>query len=563
MPNSRLFLLIALMACAFLIYQQWQIDYAPAAPAPAPVQELVDNVPPADAIPEAAQDSSDPPADIPTPGVAQTPAAQPEAAIYSESGDLITVQTDVLDLKISTRGGAIVEATLRDYPVKLKTPDTKVQLLSSDPATLFLAQSGIVSNTHPSADHTQTFTVEQSRFVLGDGAEELVVPMTWSAGGTTLTKTYRFARGSYVVGLEQALRNNSDQEWIGSDYQQLVRRPPPEVSGSAFSNPERYSFIGTGLYTAEGKYEKFDFEDLDDKAIARSGAAAWAAMVQHYFVTAWVPPAEQQAQLEAVAVDRGQRYRIRTLSPSQRVAPGAMGYFPSTLFVGPKLHDQIEPLAEGLILTVDYGIFTPFSKILFWLLDKIHTLTGNWGWAIVLLTVLVKAVFYKLSEAQYRSTAKLRKLQPRIQQLKERHGDDKQKFNVAMMEIYKKEKVNPLGGCLPILVQIPVFFALYWVLLESVELRQADFMLWINDLSSPDPLFILPVINGAAMFLTTKLSPNPAADPIQQRIFLAMPIVFSVMFAFFQAGLVLYWTVNAVLSLAQQWVITKRVEASG
>ena len=389
-----------------------------------------------------------------------------------------------------------------------------------------------------------------------------MVPLTWRSGDTQVIKTFRFARGAYAIDVQQTLTNNSATEWVGSGYQQLVRRPPPQVSGSAFSNPERYSFLGAGLYTEGNKYEKFDFEDLDDSMESREGQSAWAAMVQHYFLTAWVPPAEQSTKLEAQSVSAN-RYRVRTVNPVTRVAAGDVGYFPTTLFVGPKLHDQIEPLADGLVLTVDYGIFTPFSKILFWLLDKIHSLTGNWGWAIVLLTVLVKAMFYKLSEAQYRSTAKMRKLQPRIQQLKERFGDDKQKFNVAMMEIYKKEKVNPLGGCLPILVQIPVFFALYWVLLESVELRQADFMLWISDLSSPDPYFILPVINGAAMFMTTKLSPNPAADPIQQKIFLAMPIVFSVMFAFFQAGLVLYWTVNAVLSLAQQWFITKRVEASG
>ncbi len=561
MPNTRLFLLIALGACTYIIYQQWQLDYGVPAPTVDTTTPSVDPAPSSlDAIPDIAPlpQTGSGADDLPV------PVAQPGPAVNAQvtgNAETISVLTDVLDLTISTRGGAVIAATLRDYPVKLKQPDIKIELLSDQPSTLFSAESGLVSNTHPSADHSQIFSAERSSYEMGS-AEELLVPLTWSEGGTTVTKSYRFSRGSYAIEVQQTLANNTDKQWVGSGYQQLVRRPPPEIEGSAFSNPERYSFQGTGLYTATGKYEKFDFEDLDDKTIAREGQAAWAAMVQHYFVTAWVPPADQNVKLEAQPVSAN-RYRVRSVSPVSRVEAGAVGYFPTTLFVGPKLHDQIEPLAEGLVLTVDYGIFTPFSKILYWLLDKIHGLTGNWGWAIVLLTVLVKAMFYKLSEAQYRSTAKMRKLQPRIQQLKERFGDDKQKFNVAMMEIYKKEKVNPLGGCLPILVQIPVFFALYWVLLESVELRQADFMLWITDLSSPDPLFILPVINGAAMFLTTKLSPNPAADPIQQKIFLAMPIVFSVMFAFFQAGLVLYWTVNAVLSLAQQWFITKRVEAGG
>ncbi|MEM9532049.1 MAG: membrane protein insertase YidC [Pseudomonadota bacterium] len=572
MPNTRLFLLIAIFACAFLMYQQWQLDYAPPPPPPAgsTAQTATD-------IPETGAAAVDAlvPGDVPTapsavdadvPAVVSQPAVAPAEAESTgpESGQLIRVTTDVLDVDLNVIGGQVQRALLLEYPLKLKTPELKVTLLNTDPLSRFVAQSGLVSNSHASPDHRQRYTAERTEYVLEDGQEELIVPLTWEQDGITVVKTFRFQRGQYAVAVDHAVSNESATAWVGSDYRQMIRRRPPEPEGSGFTNPERYSFLGAGLYTADNKYEKIDFEDLDSRAVARDGTTSWVAMVQHYFVTAWVPPAEQRAQLEAQAVSvQNQQYRVRSVSPAIRVAPGENGYFTGTLFVGPKLHDQIEPLAEGLVLTVDYGIFTPFSKILYWLLDKIHSLTGNWGWAIVLLTVLVKAAFYKLSEAQYRSTAKLRKLQPRIQQLKERYGDDRQKFNVAMMEIYKKEKVNPLGGCLPILVQIPVFFALYWVLLESVELRQADFMLWINDLSSPDPLFILPVINGAAMFMTTKLSPNPAADPIQQRIFLAMPIVFSVMFAFFQAGLVLYWTVNAVLSLAQQWFITKRIDAAG
>ncbi len=557
MANSRIFLIIAIFAMGFLLWTQWQADYGqrPERP-PTPVAEgnddgMTPTVPDvSDAVPEL--DPSTAPAEL-------EPA--PDPALQSQPGKRVRVLTDVLDLELSTAGGELRSALLLEYPVELDQPDVKVQLLNPDPRQYFVAQTGLVSNSHQSADHRQEFTAEAGEYRLAAGRDELAVPLTWRGDGITVTKTYRFRRGSYQVEVEQRVANDSDVPWVGSAYRQLQRSQRSEEEGSSFTNPERYSFFGASLYSTQEKYEKFDFEDLDDGPVRRETAGGWVGMVQHYFVTAWVPPADNTETLEASRIPGTPRYLVRAISPARSVAPGASAVFPATLWVGPKLQDRLEDIAAGLELTVDYGIFTPFSKILFWILEKIHSVVANWGWSIVLLTVLVKALFYKLSEAQYRSTAKMRKLQPRIQALKERHGDDRQKFNMAMMEIYKKEKVNPLGGCLPILIQIPVFLALYWVLLESVELRQAGFMLWIDDLSSPDPYFVLPIINGAAMFMTTKLSPNPAADPMQQRIMLAMPLVFSVMFAFFQAGLVLYWTVNAILSLAQQWFITKRIEA--
>jgi YidC/Oxa1 family membrane protein insertase len=301
------------------------------------------------------------------------------------------------------------------------------------------------------------------------------------------------------------------------------------------------------------------------EAYQRSFADGWLSMIQHYFFAAWIPPVgELNSYSTQVYSPSGfPRYIARAVSPAVNVAAGASHEFQSRLYVGPKLQDDLDDIAPGLGHTVNYGIFTVFSKPLFWLLSNIHKVVGNWGWAIVLLTVLIKLLFFKLTEAQYRSMARMRKLQPRIEQLKERYGDDRQRMSQAMMEMYKTEKVNPLGGCLPILIQIPIFIALYWVLLESVELRQAPFMLWIDNLTARDPYFILPVLNAVFMMLTQKLTPTAGMDPLQRKIMQFMPIGFSFMFAFFPAGLVLYWATNAGLSLAQQWYITRKIEAGG
>jgi YidC/Oxa1 family membrane protein insertase len=557
---------MGLAGVGFMMFQAWQQDYGPKPPPiDAGLSQTGSQLPaPAADVPQAGSLPED--ASVPQPVVTQ-PGLDPVAAADADAeAELIHVRTDVLDLTLSTRGGDVIEANLLDYPVAVNQPEKKVRLFSVQPAFFHVAQSGLLSSSHESPDHRQLFTAEASEYTLREGAETLDVELTWQGEqGLQVKKRYTFERGSYRVAVSQQIVNNSAAPWVGAQYRQLQRVAPPVSDKNGFSNPERYSFLGAALFTPEEKYEKFDFEDLQEANVSRESASAWAAMVQHYFLTAWVPAADEVNALSTAVVGSGpgQRYLVRLISPSVEIAAGGEQQMTTELFVGPKLQDELDELADGLELTVDYGIFTPFSKILFWLLGNIYDLVGNWGWGIILLTVLVKAVFFKLTEAQYKSMAKMRKLQPRIQQLKERFGDDRQQFNVQMMEIYKKEKVNPLGGCLPMLVQIPVFIALYWVLLESVELRQASFMLWLQDLSSPDPYFILPIINGAAMFVTTKLSPNPAADPVQQKVMLAMPLVFSVMFAFFQSGLVLYWAVNSVLSLAQQWVITKRIDAEG
>jgi YidC/Oxa1 family membrane protein insertase len=358
--------------------------------------------------------------------------------------------------------------------------------------------------------------------------------------------------------------NESGETWSGSRYEQLQRTQAVDQDEGGFTNPGRYSFKGIGFYSPEEKFEKVDFEDIATDPYQRSFADGWLAMIQHYFFAAWIPPAGQTNaySTQVFSPEGWPRYIARSVSPTVRVAPGSRHEFSSRLFVGPKLQDQLEDIAPGLQHTVNYGIFTVFSKPLFWLLSLIHDFVGNWGWAIVLLTVLIKLAFFKLTEAQYRSMARMRKLQPRIEALKERYGDDRQSMSQAMMEMYRQEKVNPLGGCLPILVQIPIFIALYWVLLESVELRQAPFVGWITNLSARDPYFILPILNAAFMIMTQRLTPTAGMDPLQRKMMNAMPVVFSVMFAFFPAGLVLYWATNAGLSLAQQWYITRKIAAS-
>ncbi len=562
MSNARPFLLIALAMLGFMLYQQWQLDFGPKPPAPS-VEERVDlSAESPDTIPVLTTGDSTPAAvvdddSVPTLNATAEPVSEPTAA-----GDAITITTDVLELKINTIGGEVEHVTLLDYPVELKAPEQKVVLLNREQR--FVAQSGLISSSHNVRGHAQPYQTAQTEYALSDNSDELVVPLTWrSDDGVLVTKTFRFTRGGYAIDVEHSIDNQSDTAFVGAQYQQLQRYAPADEKKS-YSDPSRFSFLGGGLYSEAQRYEEFELDDFDSVRYEQQ-QATWVAMIQHYFLAAWIPPADQPTTLETQQLGSGAstRYLVRGVSNAATVAAGTQGQLNTTLWVGPKLQEPLDELADGLELTVDYGIFTPLSKVLFWIMKKIHSFVGNWGLAIVLLTVVVKAIFYKLSEAQYRATAKQRKLQPRITALRERFGDDKQKLNMEIMQLFQKEKVNPLGGCLPLLVQMPVFFALYWVLLESVELRQAPFMLWLQDLSSPDPFFVLPIINGAAMWATMKLSPNPMADPIQQRIFTAMPVIMSIMFAFFQSGLVLYWATNAVLSLVQQWYITRKIDREG
>ena len=567
MANLRPMLFMGLLVLAYMMWIEWQKDYG-VKPQPQPQQTAQTTSPGLD-VPQSGTTAANTPltGDLPTPdaGLASSGPDTASQAVMTGAGDLLTVTTDVLDVKIDLVGGTVVSAKLLDYPVEFDVPGIKVDLFNATGPELFIAQSGLLSRTS-APNHTSTYQADSLDYILSESADEIRVPLTWTdADGIQVTKTLIFKRGKYDIGVRHTVSNRSNESWSGSRYDQLQRSIIADRDDGGFTNPGRYSFFGIGFYSPDEKFEKVDFEDVASEPYERNISDGWLSMVQHYFFSAWIPPATQinTYSTKLYSPDGFPRYIARAVSPVVEVAVGASHEFESRLYVGPKLQDEIEEVAPGLGHTVNYGIFTVFSKPLFWLLSKIHNYVGNWGWAIVLLTVLIKLLFFKLTEAQYRSMARMRKLQPRIEQLKERYGDDRQRMSQAMMEMYKTEKVNPLGGCLPILVQIPIFIALYWVLLESVELRQAPFILWIENLTARDPYFVLPVLNAAFMMLTQRLTPTAGMDPLQRKIMQFMPIGFSFMFAFFPAGLVLYWATNAGLSLAQQWYITRKIEAAG
>jgi YidC/Oxa1 family membrane protein insertase len=536
------------MALAFvllLIWQAWQQDYG-AKPAAVTVQ-------PAAEIPAAPEQPADTPS---APATAEVPAPGAPAApeVLSKEGQRIRVSTDVLQVEISAVGGDLRRLDLPAYPVAADKPEQPVRLFHEQAEKLFIAQSGLLSQ-NGAPDHHAEYQIAQTEYRLADNADELKVPLTWSnAQGAQVTKVYTFRRGSYEIGVSHEVKNTGAEEWKGRLYAQFQRAPESGMSGFI------YTYTGAVLSSAENKYEKISFDDMQKKNLARDVQGGWAALIQHYFVGAWVPDAQARNHYYTKALE-GPRYLVGVVQPEQTIAPGQSATLAIKLYAGPKLQDRLKEVAPNLDLTVDYGVLTIIAQPLFWLLEYIYKLVGNWGWAVVLLTLLVKLVFYHLSAASYRSMANMRKLQPRIQAIRERHGDDRRAMGQAMMALYKTEKINPLGGCLPVLVQIPVFIALYWVLLESVELRQADFVLWINDLSSKDPYYILPLIMGATMLIQMKLSPPPP-DPLQAKVMMILPVVFTFFFAFFPSGLVLYWVVNNALSILQQWHITRRIEAA-
>lgn len=558
MNNQKNIYLIIMMFLGFLLYVQWQKDYAQPNESTTTVQTTHEQNQDTPQLPnETPMASND--ADIPQPtaAVSQTETPQVNNSPAATTDVISRVETPLLKLEFSAVGGALVYAELKQYP--LKKNEAKNVILMDYRNQPYRAESGLVGS-QINFTHKDIFTTEQAALSVSEQPVDLV--FTSRKDGATLTKTYQISPDSYAIKVSQRVTNQTGQSISLSDYQQIKRNNPWGNVSTSFTNPGRYSFKGAGYFDTENGYETLDFSDLEEEKINKTmGPGAWIAMVQHYFFTGIVPEASQVSVQTQYTAGSQYPYLIRYITPAKNIAQDTSEVFNSTWFVGPKLQDELPAIAKGLDLTVDYGVFTAISKPLFWLLEKIHGFVGNWGWAIVLLTILIKLVFFKLSEAQYKSMARMRKLQPRITTLKERYKDDKPKFNQEMMALYQKEKVNPLGGCLPILIQIPVFIALYWVLLESVELRQAPFILWIQDLSSPDPYFILPAINAAAMVMTQRLSPTPGMDPMQQKIMKFMPIAFSIMFAFFQAGLVLYWALNSVLSLGQQWVITRRIEA--
>jgi len=497
------------------------------------------------------------------------------------SNDLIIVQTDVLQLAIDPNGGDIVELKLSQYPRNAANPDIPLQLFENSNERVYVAQSGLVGTNGPDARASgrPLYTANQQNFTLQDGQEQLNVDLSFQENGVNYTKRFTLHRGlsvecsareisqrklecinqqAYQIDLTYLVDNQSEREWKGNLFAQLKRDGQGDPSSTTATGTATY--LGAALWTADEPYKKLSMSNMDDKKFNQAVEGGWVAWLQHYFVTAWVANPEQTNQVTTRKDSKG-NYIIGYTSPAMTVAAGEHAQASATLYAGPKIQSHLKNLSPGLELTVDYGFLWFIAQPIFWLLGVIHSILGNWGWSIIVLTILIKLAFFPLSAASYKSMARMRAVAPRMAALKEEHAGDRQKLSQGMMELYKKEKINPLGGCLPILVQMPVFLSLYWVLLESVEMRQAPFMFWLTDLSSKDPFFILPIIMGLSMFVQQQLNPTPP-DPMQAKVMKLLPIIFTFFFLWFPAGLVLYWVVNNLLSIGQQWYITRKIEKS-
>lgn len=573
MNQTRTFLMFALLAVAYFLFMAWEKDYAPPPP-----QTTVASASSASSANDAAADGRVPGAipssALPNATAGSAPVTGAPSATNTKTR-LIQVRTDVLNLTVDTRGGSLVHAELLAYPNNAPTHNKPISpptvLLADDESHYFVAQDGLVSSSDTAAQdqptHQAVFQSAQSSYTLADGQNEMNVVLTWqNPAGLKVTKTYTFKRGSYVIGLRQSIDNGGDKAWSGNAYEQLLSVQPPKAGNwlENYTNPEQRSFQGAAWYTGE-KFEKLslkDFSKPDDQLDAQI-KGGWAAMLRLYFVTAWIPPAGETIHYSTQTLNpdsANPRYLIRAVGPGFSVAPGQSGTTQSRLYLGPNVQGTLDAVAPGLELTIDYGMFKVIAVPMHWVLSQFHALSKNWGVAIILLVLLIKGVTWKLTAVQYKSSAKMRKLAPRIAQLKERYGDDKVKMQQATMELYKKEKVNPMGGCLPVLITMPVFYGLFFVLEYSLELRHASF-LWIPDLSAPDPFYILPIIYAAVMLGTQWLNPVAAGmDPTQAKMMKVMPLLFTVMFAFFPAGLCLYYAVNGIVGLGQQWWVTHHVD---
>jgi YidC/Oxa1 family membrane protein insertase len=563
MDNPRLYLWIGLALLAWMNVIQWNRDYgAQTAPTPATATTAAATTAATPAADAAAQ------AQLPAmPTGDGTPAAAPAAAttdasvatapVAASGAPRVHVVTDVLDLDISLQGGDLLRADLPKYPRDKREGSPPVRLFGTQEPDYHVARTGLRAlNGKAEPTHLAMYSSAANEYRLAPGAQELRVPITWTDGqGVTVTKTYVFKPGRYDVQVVYDVDNRAAAAWSGTSYVQLARHIyTPERS---MFDVESYAYRGPAIYDGE-KYRKLDVTDDEEGKFAQNVTNGWIATMQHHFVSAAVPPAGEEYHY--TLGQEGDHALLTYRGPLKSIPAGTTGRFIETLFVGPKLQAQLETVGPRLELTADYGKLTILSQPLFWLLEQVYKFVGNWGWAIIIVTLLLKLLFYKLTETSGRSMAKMRTIAPRIKSIQERYKDDREQLAKQMMEIYKREKINPVAGCLPILVQIPVFLAFYWVLLESVEMRQAPWMLWIQDLSSKDPFFILPILMGVAMYGQFKLNPAPP-DPMQAKIFAFMPVIMTVMMAWFPSGLVLYWLTNTLLSIAQQWKINKVVEA--
>lgn len=543
MDTQRLILLLIFSFSLFMLFEAWQREQRGPTPVAAEKKDQKSAVE-ATPTPTTKLEAPSAPATAPAPGVESK----------SARGETIRAFTDVMTVEIDTVGASLQRIELPQHRSAVD-PERNFVLFEKSSAQTYVAQAGFIGDGLP--NHNSVFRSEAKEHRLADGKSKLEVRMVHEGpDGIAAAKTYTFERGSFQIGIKHELRNVGNAALQPHGYYQVVRDGnPPE--GDSKMLP---TYTGVAVYTDKEKFQKVAFTDIDKgkPAHARASTDGWIGVVQHYFVAAWIVPGNTPREFYTKRLDNN-LYAAGVIVPLGKIEPGASATQEVSLYAGPQYQDKLQSVALGLELTVDYGWLTVIAAPLFWVLKWLYGWAGNWGIAIIILTIIIKLIFYPLSAASYKSMAKMRVLAPKLQRLKEQYGDDRQRMQQAMMDLYKTEKINPLGGCLPIVVQIPVFIALYWVLLASFELRQAPFTLWIKDLAVPDPYYVLPVLMGATMIIQTKLNPEPP-DPVQAKIMKIMPIAFSVFFFFFPAGLVLYWLVNNILSIAQQWQITRSME---
>jgi YidC/Oxa1 family membrane protein insertase len=554
MAIPRYVLYAAIAVVSFMLLTQW-VDFskkkhlAEVTAAPTPTITITENTS-ATSVPTAANTSQQGSGDVPT-------LSTPQPTISSNiSTDLITITTDVLRVQIDPKGGDIVGVALVKHSAHIDSPETPFQLLQND-KHLYIAQSGLIGTDGTDTNEGRpVFAASAKEYSLGD-KDDLIVELKAEHNGVPITKQFAFHRDNYLIDVSYVINNTLPRDWHATFYAQIKRdgsSDPSVESGSGGLGV--HPFLGAAVHTKDERFKKFKFSDMKDKPFSATSTNAWVAWIQHYFLSAWIAPKDQAYTLETRA--NGDNYFAVIKSPEITIAAGANATVKAQFYAGPKDQKRLKEIAEGLDLSVDYGFLWMIAQTIFWLMIKIHGIFPNWGLTIILLTVFIKGLFFYPSATAYRSMAKMRKIQPQLVALRERFPDDRQKQSQEMMGLYKKEGVNPLGGCLPIVIQMPVFISLYWVLLESVELRHAPFIGYIKDLAAMDPYFILPIIMVASMWAQQKLNPPPP-DPMQAKVMQYMPFVFGVFFLFFPAGLVLYWVVNNLLSIAQQWIITKQI----
>ena len=543
--SNRFLLYIAFTLVLFMIWQQWKIEQNPPDQSTSVVEEIQSEE----------QDLPDVAITEPSQNKTKDENIGPSKNLKNIAGEEIALSNDELKIIVDTKGGTVKEAKLLKYFETTDLDSENIKLLDYQ-NDFYIAQSGLLHDKNLNKknekklapNHHDLFKVKSKK------DDSIILEWTNAKQDITVFKKIYLDNAGYKINIEHTIINKSKKAWSGRQYRQIRRKSAGE--GRSWVTP---TFTGGAFY--DGTYNKISYSEISEKKPKFNVQSGWVAMMEHYFVSAWFFPKDENNLFytKEIYVDESRSdFIIGARSEAALVQPGESANLKSNLYVGPKLQKELEKLADGLELTIDYGVLTFISKPLFWLLDKIYSFIGNWGWAIILLTLLIKLAFYKLSETSYKSMAKMKQFSPKIQSIRERYGSDRQKMNQAMMDMYRQEKINPLGGCWPILIQIPVFIALYWVLLESVELRQADFIFWLDDLSAKDPYYVLPLIMGASMYFQQKLNPTPP-DPMQAKVMQMLPIIFTAFFAFFPSGLVLYWVVNNLLSIAQQWKITKAI----